>query len=82
MKALLELASLFQVIPKASQAPWQGGRGGQREWEKRPLSTPFQLCVATSEAADGCGNAHRLNTNRNPASPSSLVGQAAVGPVE
>lgn len=44
MKALLELASLFQVIPKASQAPWQGGRGGQREWEKRPLSTPF--CVS------------------------------------
>lgn len=30
MKAVLELASLFQVIPKSSRAPWQGGGGGQK----------------------------------------------------
>jgi hypothetical protein len=78
MKALLELASLFQVIPKPSQAPWQGGRGWQGEWEEDcspPLSNCGIMFCNINTAADGYGNAHKFNTENQLILP-SLAGQA------
>lgn len=67
MKALLGLASLFQVIPKLS---WLGGqeaeagRGGGGKTAPHPSLT-VGSCFATSPAAaDGSVKAHTLDAHR------------------
>lgn len=61
MKALLELASLFQVIPKPSRLPGkeaEAGRGGGRNTVLHPSQTVGQRLAALTAAADGYGKAH------------------------
>lgn len=67
MKALLELASLFQVIPKPSRLlgkEAERGRGGGRKSALRPSPTVGECFATSTAAADGYGNAHTLNTKR------------------
>ena len=78
MKALLELASLFQAIPKPS-GPLGKGRGERKKSLLSALLELWDNVLQHHAAAHGSGSAHTLNPNSRLAHLPTLAGRAQAG---